>query len=510
MLVSRRYFSALAAAAGLACIPKMARGARSRPKLVVLLIAEEFRSDYLDLYGNFLGPGGFRRLMEEGTYFPECQMAATTFTSGGLATISTGAYPQLHGIVADAWYDRATQRPIRATPDALQATTLAEQLAAADSANRNFAVALDLHDAALLAGSTQAARFYADSEGRFAAQGRAENADWLAQFNQANDPAKLKNTPWTALGAKPGAPPLRTLTYDPARPDDFLALYWASPFGQLAQMNLVREVAVQEGLGQRQGMDLLTVALGSLALLGYEVGGDSPLMRELVLHLDKQVEALLTFLDKNLGPRNYALAFTAAHGAAPDPNGRRAELAIPGERVAHTISQALSAHYDLKGRKSAFVERYLYPFLYLRLNELHKAYIDPREARALAGQAALSIPGVAGYYTADGDSSHSGDWLRRFRNSFHAVRSGDVMLAYGPDHVEDYGAGRGISYGSLYNYDTRVPLILYGAPFETQQFETQVESIDLAPTLARVAGTAWPSSATGRVLGEALVSAAEA
>jgi arylsulfatase A-like enzyme len=84
------------------------------------------------------------------------------------------------------------------------------------------------------------------------------------------------------------------------------------------------------------------------------------------------------------------------------------------------------------------------------------------------------------------------------------------MLAYGPDHVEDYGAGRGISYGSLYNYDTRVPLILYGAPFEAQQFETQVESIDLAPTLARVAGTAWPSSATGRVLGEALVSAAEA
>ena len=508
MLVSRRYFT-VAAAAGLAGIPRTARAGRPRPKLLVLLIAEEFRSDYLDLYGNFLGPGGFRRLMEDGAYFPECQMAASTFTSGGLASVSTGAYPQLHGIVADSWYDRTARKPVPATPEALQATTLAEQLAAADPANRNFAVALDLRDATLLTGRTQAECFFAKPDGQFAARGKAEYADWLAQFNQANDPAKLRNTSWVALGAKPGAPPLRTMTYDPARPDDFLALYWASPFGQMAQMNLIREVVLQERLGQGAGMDLLTVALGSLALLGYEVGGDSPLLRELVLHLDKQVEALLAFLDKNLGPRNYALAFTAAHGAASDPDGRRAELAIPGEMVASTINQALSAHYDVKGHKSAFVERYLYPFLYLRLNELHKAYIDPREARVLAGQAALSIPGVAGYYTADGDSSHSGDWLRRFRNSFHAVRSGDVMLAYGPDHVEDYGAGRGISYGSLYNYDTRVPLILYGAPFEAQQFETQVESIDLAPTLARVTGTAWPSSATGRVLGEALVSAAE-
>ena len=113
MLVSRRRFAALAAA-GLAGI-RASLAARPRPKLIVLLIAEEFRSDYLDLFGNFLGAGGLRRLMDEGAFFPQCQMAATTFTSASLATISTGAYPQLHGIVADAWYDRATKKPILAT-----------------------------------------------------------------------------------------------------------------------------------------------------------------------------------------------------------------------------------------------------------------------------------------------------------------------------------------------------------------------------------------------------------
>src|SRR5262249_54070497 len=120
-----------------------------------------------------------------------------------------------------------------------------------------------------------------------------------------------------------------------------------------------------------------------------------------------------------------------------------------------------------------------------------------------AAQAALQVPGVAGYLTADGDCSQSGEWQRRFRNSFHVQRSGDVMLSYSPGWVEEFGSGRGISYGSLYNYDARVPLILYGAGFRSGTYEEQVEAIDVAPTIARLTGLTYPSSSTGRVLGEA-------
>src|ERR1700682_2868086 len=125
MLVSRRRFGSLALT-GLAAIQTHPLQAQPRPKLIVLLISEQFRSDYLDLYSNFLGAGGFRLLTADVSYFPECQMAATTFTSGGLATITTGAYPQVHGIVADAWYDRSTKKPVPASPQELQATTLAD------------------------------------------------------------------------------------------------------------------------------------------------------------------------------------------------------------------------------------------------------------------------------------------------------------------------------------------------------------------------------------------------
>jgi len=503
MLVSRRRFAALAAM-GLAGTRLTA--ARSRAKLIVLLIAEQFRSDYLDLYSNFLSAGGFRRLMDEGAYFPECQMAASTFTSGGLATISTGAYPQLHGIVADSWYDRAAKKPVVASWQALEATTLADKIAEADPANRIYSLAFDLREAEMLVGGARYSRFYMNSNGLYDALGPAGESAWLASFNQnlANSPEKTRDAPWYALGRKESAPPLRTLKYDPARPQDFLALYRASPFGQASQMTLARDIIVQEKLGQALATDVLMVALGSIGLLGYEVGSDSPLMREMALHLDQEVATLLTLMDKTLGLRKYALVFTSLHGAPRDPDGQRKMLAIPGETVARTINQALSARYDVRGRKKVYVERYIYPFLYLRLDALQSAYIDLREARVMAGRAALNVPGVVGYYTADGDCSHSGAWLRRFQNSFHAVRSGDVMLAYGPDFIEDTGNGRGISYGSLYNYDSRVPLILFGEPFGAEAFDTQVESIDVASTLARVAGSAWPSSASGRVLGEAL------
>ena len=106
-------------------------------------------------------------------------------------------------------------------------------------------------------------------------------------------------------------------------------------------------------------------------------------------------------------------------------------------------------------------------------------------------------PGVSGYFTANGVCSTHDEWEHRFRSSFHPTRSGDVMLSYAPEFVEDYGQTRGISYGSLYNYDVKVPLFLYGPSFRAGSFESPVELVDVAPTLARVLGVASGSSSVG-------------
>jgi len=169
-------------------------------------------------------------------------------------------------------------------------------------------------------------------------------------------------------------------------------------------------------------------------------------------------------------------------------------MAVKGEALAQAIDHTLRT--GGLGR----VEKYVYPFFYLDTS----GFRDPEEVRGAAARAAMGLAGVAGYYTAAGACSVRDDWERRFRNSFHPQRSGDLMLSYRAGYVEDSGKGRGISYGSLYNYDVSVPLCFYGPQFLAGSYESPVESVDVAPTLARVSGVAPPSSSTGRILSEAL------
>jgi arylsulfatase A-like enzyme len=273
-----------------------------------------------------------------------------------------------------------------------------------------------------------------------------------------------------------------------------MELYKASPFAQSSQIELLTELVQREQLGQSSTFDFVAVLLGSTALLGYDTGARSPLMNQMTLQLDRQVESLLENLDKVVGPNMYNVVLAAGHGAPPAPDSRlRSRMAVNGELLAQGIQQRLAQGGN--GR----VARYLYPFLYLDT----QGFVAPELSRQAAGRAALEQPQVAAYYTAGGDSSVRDDWEQRFRNSYFPGRAGDVMLSYRPEYIEDFGLMRGISYGSLYNYDIRTPLCFYGPQFRARVFENPVAAVDIAPTLARAMGVAPPSSSSGRVLGEA-------
>jgi len=468
--------------------------------LFVFIVAEQFRQVYVERAGRQLAAGGVRKLMENGIYYPNCRLAASSFTASALATLATGAYPQIHGIVADQWFDRKTRSPMKARGDLLEATTLADEIARIGH-SRIFCLGMQEAATSLLAGRSRAQTFWMDASGQFTTRGNVP--EWLTEFNRARPIEKLRDEKWRAVGAT-SLPPLRTLTYDPRRPEEFFALYQSSPYAQDAQFELLREVLSAEKLGQGNTLDFVFLSLGSMALLGYETGSDSPLMDQMTLRLDRQLQMTLEALAKAPLKNNYNLILAAAHGAPPEPDpATRSAKAISGESLAHTLNRALSEWFDKGATRNLYVDKYIYPFLYLKGEVLRKQNIGPRAARKLAGEAALRLPGVAGYYTADGDCSHSGEWRRRFENSFHELRSGDLMLSYEPEAVEDFGAGRGVSYGSLYNYDTRVPLFLYGAQFGKQVIERTIETVDLAPTIARAAGLGPPSSAVGEVLADA-------
>ncbi|HLY16951.1 MAG TPA: alkaline phosphatase family protein [Bryobacteraceae bacterium] len=507
MAISRRRF-AVGTLAGLAgCLPDGLRALRPRPKLFVFIIAEQFRQIYLDRVANRLSPGGFRELLTKGIYYPNCGSAASGFTASGLATLATGAYPQVHGIVADQWWDRRTRAMAQARSELLEATTLADEAMRA-TRSRIFALGLTEGPTSLLAGRSRGQVFWMNTQAEFKTRGNIP--EWLTPFNDLRSIESLHDKRWNAIGAGPDTPPLRTLTYDPKRPQEFLVLYQSSPYCQEAQFDLLQNMLAAEKLGQGDTLDFVFLALESIALLGYETGSDSPLMEQMTLQLDAQVQRILDALNKSPGKGNYNLIFAAAHGAPPEPDpATRSRTAISGENLARAIDKGLSEWVEKGPAKTVYVDKYVYPFLYLKLDNLRKQNTPPRAARKVAGELALRLPGVAGYYTADGDCSHTGDWRRRFENSFNELRSGDVMISYDAETVEDFNAGRGVSYGSLYNYDTRVPLFLYGPQFGRKQIERAIEAVSVAPTVARAALIAAPSSCTGEVLAEAFAEGPE-
>jgi predicted AlkP superfamily pyrophosphatase or phosphodiesterase len=486
MPLSRRQF----AAGGLAAFAPRAAAqtGRRRPPLLLLLIAEQFRPDYLLRNQDQFVKGGFRRLLDEGSVYLDCRNLSSTFTSSALATIATGCYPSTHGLVANHWFDSESGERIRAGQTLLFGTTVGDEIAQAGG--RVYGVAPEDADAGLLAGGKPEHVFSMDARGQFVARDHLSgDLAWLPAFQRSHDPDQVRGARWLALGAPAESAALRVLEYEPSRPDDFSLLFKASPFAQASTFDLVREIVEHEKLGKGQELDCLAVVSGSMAALGHETGADSPLMDQLVLHLDRSIEATLDYLNQARGPGNYAVVFTAAHGAPRLYEPRRA---ISGEALAKTVDAALGGDA---------VERYIYPFLYLRPGP------RTRGGRMAAARSALKAPGVVGFFTADGDCSHHGEWRERFANSFHAQRSGDVMLAYAPGYVEEFGAGRGVSYGSLYNYDAKTPLIFYGPQFMARRVARTVELTDVAPTLAQACGFPLPSSTTGRVLEDALRSA---
>ena len=385
---------------------------------------------------------------------------------------------------------------MRATVDALQATTFPAQVAEAAN-SRVFIVAQEEVKGALFAGTLLASVFSMANDGHFVARG--DNPGWLLEYNRAHPIDDLHNSDWLAMGAKPGSPPLRKLKFDAGRPQEFQALYRASPFAQTAVFDLAGELVVREKLGQGSTFDLLCVLPSAGARLGYETGARSPLMQQMTLQLDRDLQRFLEQLDRAPGGNTFDFVLAGAHGApAEPPLYARPRMAVEGEALAQAIQRKLTLS------KNGRIEKYLYPFLYL---DTVTARLPDNALQA--ARAALEEQEVEAYFTATGLCSVHNQWEQRFRNSFHPVRSGEVMLSYQPEYVEEFGTGRGISYGSIYDYDIKVPLCFYGPQFRAGVFESPVESVDVVPTLARAIGVAPPSSSVGRVLGEAFVGAAE-
>lgn len=476
------------------------------PRLTILIVADQFRADYLQRYEAEFGAGGFRRLQTEGASYERMRFQhAATFTAPGAATLATGAYPDTHGIVANSWYDKQSGEMVHAlsssqlpTPVALSGSTLTDELNLATAGeSRIVALADDPRLAVLLAGRRPLACLWRGAQGELRASAYytaiPEWASAYAAVNPINGPGRQE---WRALDAPTDAPALRVLAG--ARHADY---YRASPFAVEDVFGLAKVAIEQEELGQDAVPDLLVLGLGAPGLLSLETGAYSPLMRDLAKRLDADIAGLLTWLEESSLLADTAVVFTATHGIPPQKSDiARANLpggSVNGDRVAQGINQALTSFSQVH------VEKFVFPFV--SFNRAFDAL--PLAARErivrVAGAAALEFPGVQSYYAPEA-SSAVGDAYKRLARGFYAGRSGDMMLSYAPYYSEQYGDGRGTASGSQHVYDTDVPLLLFGRWFRIRAHDEIANATSFAPTLARLLGTAPPSGAHGPVLPGAL------
>jgi len=508
-----------------------------RPKLVVIVVIDQFRGDYLERYHDQFADGGFRLFLDRGAVFTDCAYNyANTRTAPGHATLLTGAYSNGHGIIANEWWDpkrvdargKAASGMVTsvwdagrkfvgiadngtgaASPHNLKGSTLGDELKlATQGKSRVFALALKDRAAILPGGFSADGAYWIDKDsGAWITSDYygARLPNWVAEFNRGKRADKYWNLEWKDANGKV----LRTTTPRKAQdgsPASFYEVIGSTPFANQYEFEFARELVTNEKLGDGPVTDLLLISLSANDILGHQAGPDSPEMQAMAMAMDRELAEFFGFLGRQVGLANLWIALSADHGVAPIPTVA-AKLRIPARaidtpRMHEELNARLSARFSPTTIRK-YVAELDYPLAWLDEAAFKAAGVQEGAAERAVGEV-LKEMGMQGYFTreqlARGDVPHDETGLR-YLHSYAATGGWYAMGIPAPYTV---GVTSGTDHASPFTYDTHVPLAFYGLPFQAGTYRTHAEPVDLATTFASLLGINAPSHAIGRVLTEAL------
>ena len=509
--------------------------AAGRPKLIVAIVIDQLRADYLVRFRPQFVEGGFNLLLG-GAYFVNCRYNyATTATGPGHATLFTGAYSNIHGIVGNNWYDRSRRRvvncvedpeakpvpreqsariaPYGASPRNLIGSTVADELRlASDFKSRVVTVALKDRAAILPGGHTaNAAYWYDGGAGSFVSSDyyMPSLPDWVSQFNQDSPVRDYCGKSWQALPETPGAGGREFSSSGADQPcphDRYLAWLDSTPFMNDIEFKFAVEAIKNEHLGEDDATDLLVVGLSVNDHVGHRFGPYSPQVADATLRTDRALAAFFAQLDRLVGLKNVWVVLSADHGVAPTPAFIKEHRLGPGSMKPGAVKEAIDAALASAYGQGDWVESVSAGWVYLNEAALSRRRVNTATAEALVAQAAMSVEGVQAAYTRTQfmeGRTPSSPLGRKVSNSFMAGRSGNVFVALEPFTMVGVPDDQ-TTHGSPWDYDAQVPLVFWGSGFDPGVYAKPCETIDLAPTLAVALGLTQPSGAQGRPLREAL------
>lgn len=528
-------------AAGRAAQTQSAETERSgRPRLVLAIVVEQMRTDYMGRFGHLMSDNGFKWMMQQGL---SCYKAVYDYhytqTAPAYATLFTGASPAIHGIVADSWYSADQKAMTTATADGqvfptggsyargqhsphyLQASTLGDAIkTATGDRGKVFGIALEPDAAVLSAGFMADGAYWFDTaNGAWMTSSFYMNAlpQWLQDINSQHPGDRVMSERWTPMyestryglnDADPneaGFNGQRTFPYDPKVLNGKLyaenyRMVTAVPAGNTLTKDLALKLIAAEQLGKDEYTDFLAVGFSATETIGRLFGPFSMETADAFARLDNDIAGLLSFIDAEIGLNDVLVVLTSTGGCADPPAYMASRRMNVGTFNANSAVSLLTSYLHATFGNSNWISGYYKQQLYFDKALIESARLKVDDVVSQAAGFLSDISGVSAVVTAH-DMLHNNfnyGVTGKLQKGFHKQRSGDLMFALQPGWIEKDAVTT--DHNSSYAYDAQVPLVFcgWGIPVGAVTEETDITSV--TPTILQALQFVGPNGATGTPL----------
>lgn len=488
-----------------------------KPKLVVLVVVDQMRYDYLVRFRDGF-TSGLSQLLSKGAVFTNAHYEqAPTVTAVGHSITLSGAMPAISGIVGNEWFDRTSGKQVTsvsdsdyttlgasekgaASPRRLLVSTIGDEMKMSGRGKKVIGVSMKDRSAILPVGHMADAAYWWDSStGNFVSSTYYQKAlpGWVEEFNKERAVDRFAGQKWSAFDAS------RLFTAMPAVLGKayYNALY-SSAFGNEVLESFAEACVRSERLGLNGGIDLFAISFSSNDSVGHKLGPDSPEVKDITIRTDQVLGKLFNLLDKQVGMANVLVVLTADHGVAPLPE-KMAERKMPGGRMTEefiltTVQQELSEKYG----PGKWVLGKSGPSPYLDHKLIEEKKLSLEEVQQTAAWAVRDLPHIARVFTREDlrkGLALNDQIARRVQNGFFYQRATDLVIVPEPYYLfEDSGT----SHGTPYNYDSHVPVVFMGPGIKPGSHRARIAVNDIAATLATYLEVEVPSGCSGRTLDE--------
>ena len=510
--------------------------AQTEPRLVVNIVISSMGADDLDRYADNFSSAGLRRIINGGQRFTNASydyMQTTTPVS--LATLSTGATPSIHGVVADRWFDYVGNKEVSLiedrkeqsvnysggsgsySPRNLVAQTLSDALAQQHPDSHIATIAVEPLSAIVMAGRSGEVYWMETLQSSWTTSSyySKELPKWIADYNYQDQNEEYAIKRWTSLlpydnyhnsqvsvveglQSKTNKRIIHVQETPLAKGtmDDIYYQMCYTPAGNSAMLAFAREVVVHNKMGGDAVPDMLNIVLDTPRLISNRFGPESVEYEDMLYRLDRDLESFLSFLATQVAaPEQLLIVLTSDHGTSPSYNATEDVRERFNVRQAEVITNAfIGSLYGNGDWILGCIDR----AIYLNHNLIMDKGLSLEKIQNDVATFVMQLRGVSQAVTAESmrGSYFGSGYGRKIQNGFYPRRSGDVVLNLMPEWIEEREQTRSMS-GSMYRYDTQVPLIIYGAGCKAQLRNDKIDMTSLAATQAEILGIMAPSAAEG-------------